>query len=177
MGIPWSWPNDISSRSRPRHTTSKIRIRTIISHCHVGSGYFTRLLFMTLGCVMTLTKGYISLYSMSQCTGSPLLSWNWRIFNAIIVNLPRVRHFLIPSEKGRDLTQSYMTKAPRFLELAMSLLDFSPWIPLGTFSLFALQQQKCQKDIVTTRTTPQKSSITLRLRTDLGLSVGVTTAI
>ena len=24
----------------------------------------------------------------------------------------------------------------RFLELAMSLLDFSPWIPLGTFSIF-----------------------------------------
>ena len=23
----------------------------------------------------------------------------------------------------------------RFLELAMSLLDFSPWIPLGTFSI------------------------------------------
>ena len=26
----------------------------------------------------------------------------------------------------------------RFLELAMSLLDFSPWIPLGTFSILLL---------------------------------------
>ena len=37
-------------------------------------------------------------------------------------------------------------------------------------------QQKCQKGKVTTQTTPQKSSITQRLRTDLGRSVGVTTA-
>ena len=40
-----------------------------------------------------------------------------------------------------------------------------------------LYQQKCQKDKVTTQTMPQKSSITQRLRTDLGRSVGVTTAI
>ena len=39
-----------------------------------------------------------------------------------------------------------------------------------------LHQQKCQKGKVTTQTTPQKSSITQRLRTDLGRSVGVTTA-
>ena len=39
-----------------------------------------------------------------------------------------------------------------------------------------LQQQKCQKGKVTTQTTPQKSSIKQRLRTDLGRSVGVTTA-
>ena len=39
-----------------------------------------------------------------------------------------------------------------------------------------LHQQKCQKGKVTTQTTSQKSSITLRLRTDLGRSVGVTTA-
>ena len=39
-----------------------------------------------------------------------------------------------------------------------------------------LHQQKCQKGTVTTKTTPQKSSITQRLRTDLGRSVGVTTA-
>ena len=39
-----------------------------------------------------------------------------------------------------------------------------------------LHQQKCQKDKVTTQTTPQKSSIKQRLRTDLGRSVGVTTA-
>ena len=37
-------------------------------------------------------------------------------------------------------------------------------------------QQKCQKGKVTTKTTPQKSSITQRLRTDLGRSVGETTA-
>ena len=40
-----------------------------------------------------------------------------------------------------------------------------------------LHQQKCQKGKVTTQTTPQKSSIKQRLRTDLGRSVGVTTAI
>ena len=45
-------------------------------------------------------------------------------------------------EKGRDLTQSY---------------DKSP-----------LHKQKRQKDKVTTQTTPQKSSITKRLRIDLG---------
>ena len=39
-----------------------------------------------------------------------------------------------------------------------------------------LHQQKCQKGKVTTQTTPQKSSITQRLRTDLGRSVGVATA-
>ena len=39
-----------------------------------------------------------------------------------------------------------------------------------------LHQQKCQKGKVTTKTTPQKSSIKQRLRTDLGRSVGVTTA-
>ena len=39
-----------------------------------------------------------------------------------------------------------------------------------------LYQQKCQKGKVTTQTTPQKSSIKQRLRTDLGRSVGVTTA-
>ena len=39
----------------------------------------------------------------------------------------------------------------------------------------ALHQQKCQKGKVTTQTTPQKSSITQRLRTDLGRSVGVKT--
>ena len=39
-----------------------------------------------------------------------------------------------------------------------------------------LHQQKCKKGKVTTQTTPQKSSIKQRLRTDLGQSVGVTTA-
>ena len=39
-----------------------------------------------------------------------------------------------------------------------------------------LHQQKCQKGKVTTQTTTQKSSITQRLRTDLGRSVGVPTA-
>ena len=39
-----------------------------------------------------------------------------------------------------------------------------------------LHQQKCQKGKVTTQTTPQKSSITQRLRTNWGRSVGVTTA-
>ena len=37
-------------------------------------------------------------------------------------------------------------------------------------------QQKRQKGKVTTQTTPQKSSIKQQLRTDLGRSVGVTTA-
>ena len=40
-----------------------------------------------------------------------------------------------------------------------------------------LHQQKCLKGKLTTQTKPQKSSITQRLRTDLGQSVGVTTAI
>ena len=39
-----------------------------------------------------------------------------------------------------------------------------------------IYQQKCHKGKVTTQTTPQKSSITQRLQTDLGRSVGVTTA-
>ena len=37
----------------------------------------------------------------------------------------------------------------RFLELAMSSLDFSPWIPLGTFSI--LHYTKGQKDISSSR--------------------------
>ena len=53
-------------------------------------------------------------------------------------------------EKGRDLTHYY---------------DKNP-----------LHQHKCQKGKVTTQTTSQKSSITQRLRTDLGRSFGVTTA-
>ena len=52
-------------------------------------------------------------------------------------------------QKGGDLTQSY---------------DKSPYTH-GNF-----------KRAVTTQTTPQKSSIKQRLRTDLGRSVGVTTA-
>ena len=36
--------------------------------------------------------------------------------------------------------------------------------------------QKCQKGKVTTQTTPQKSSFTQQMWTDLGRSVGVTTA-
>ena len=39
-----------------------------------------------------------------------------------------------------------------------------------------LHQRKCQKDKVTTQSTPQKSAIKQLLRTDLGRSVGVTTA-
>ena len=39
-----------------------------------------------------------------------------------------------------------------------------------------LHPRKCQKGKVKTQTTPQKSSIKQRLRTDLGRSVGVTTA-
>ena len=39
-----------------------------------------------------------------------------------------------------------------------------------------LYQQKCQRDKVTTQTTPQKRSIKQQSRTDLGRSVGVTTA-
>ena len=39
-----------------------------------------------------------------------------------------------------------------------------------------LYQQKCQRGKVATQTTPQKSFIKQQLRTDLGRSVGVTTA-
>ena len=64
-----------------------------------------------------------------------------------------IRVFVVTTtrrQKGRDLTPSY---------------DKKP-----------LHQQKCQKGKVTTQTMPQKSSITQRLRTDLGRSIGVTTA-
>ena len=40
-----------------------------------------------------------------------------------------------------------------------------------------LYQQKCQRGKAATQTTPQKNSIKQQLRTDLGRSVGVTTAI
>ena len=53
-------------------------------------------------------------------------------------------------EKGRDLTQSYYK---------------SPYT-----------SRNVKKGKVTTQTTSQKHSITQRLRTDLGRSVGVTTA-
>ena len=35
----------------------KICVRAITPHCQVGSEYFTQLLSMTKGCVMTLTQG------------------------------------------------------------------------------------------------------------------------
>ena len=39
----------------------EIGVRAITPHCVVGSGlYFTQLLSMTQGCVMTLTQGHIS---------------------------------------------------------------------------------------------------------------------
>ena len=57
---------------------------------------------------------------------------------------------LLMREKGRDLTQSYYK---------------NPY-----------NNRNVQKGKVTTQTTPQKSSITQRLQTDLGRSVGVTTA-
>ena len=57
--------------------------------------------------------------------------------------------FFIQRQKGGDLTQSY---------------DKSPYTHGNV------------KRAVTTQTTPQKSSIKQRLRTDLGRSVGVTTA-
>ena len=57
---------------------------------------------------------------------------------------------LVLREKGRDLTQSY---------------DKSPYT-----------NRNVQRGKVTTQTTPQKSSIKQRLRTDLGRSVGVTKA-
>ena len=81
----------------------------------------------------------------------------------------------------------------RFLELAMSLLDFSHRIPLGTFSILLqirckekkeeirlspvtktptpTEQSKKQRDNIKT---PPKTLITQLLRTHLGRSVGVT---
>ena len=68
-----------------------------------------------------------------------------------------------------------------FPKLTVSFLDFSSWKKKRKRSDSVLwqkplHQQKCQKGKVTTQTTPQKSSIKQRLRTDLGRSVGVTTA-
>ena len=60
-----------------------------------------------------------------------------------------VRHILRPRQKGGDLTQFY---------------DKSPYTHGNV------------KRAVTTQTTPQKSSIKQRLRTDFGRSVGVPTA-
>ena len=57
--------------------------------------------------------------------------------------------FTVYRQKGRDLTQSY-DKAPALTEISKGQSDNTK--------------------------TPQKSSITQRLRTDLGRSVGVTTA-
>ena len=57
-GVSWPWPKVIPSRSMSQCTHSKINVRAITPHYHVGCWwYFTKLLSMTQGCVMTLTQG------------------------------------------------------------------------------------------------------------------------
>ena len=82
-----------------------------------------------------------------QCTASTL-STNEILFKVTSIHCGKV-HQYTTRQKGGDLTQSY---------------DKSPYTHGNV------------KRAVTTQTTPQKSSIKQRLRTDLGRSVGVTTA-
>ena len=70
-------------------------------------------------------------------------------------------------QKGGDLTQSYDKSPYTNRKRKRKRSDSVPWQK-------PLHQQKCQKGNVTKQTTPQKSSIKQRLRTDLGRSVGVT---
>ena len=63
--------HDFDSRSYLQgqgHSTHipKIRAWAITHNCQVGSGYFTRLLSMTQGCVMTLTQRSKSQYTHTQ---------------------------------------------------------------------------------------------------------------
>ena len=60
--------------------------------------------------------------------------------------------YVVYRQKGGDLTQSYDK------------------------SSYTKRNVKIKKDKVTTQTTPQKRSIKQQLRTDLGRSVGITTA-
>ena len=47
----------------------KIRVRAITPHCQIGSGYyFTPLLSITQGCVMTLIQGHISKFKVTVNT-------------------------------------------------------------------------------------------------------------
>ena len=76
----------------------KIRVRVITPHWQVGSGYFTQLLSMTQGCVMTLTQGHISKVKVLLHTypkpypghNSSLSSWILIIYHTIL-SWPRLR--------------------------------------------------------------------------------------
>ena len=111
---------------------------------------------------LNLWKSNSNLWNSKHC----FQDWNYILWNSnfnlrhsklffeiqtLIIELQRMKFKLlnIPRQKGGDLTQSY---------------DKSPYTHGNV------------KRAVTTQTTPQKSSIKQRLRTDLGRSVGVTTA-
>ena len=65
--------HDLYPRSQCTHT--QIRIRAITPHCHVGSWYFTHLLSMTHGCVVTLTQGHISKIKVTVQAMERPFSW------------------------------------------------------------------------------------------------------
>ena len=122
-------------------------------------------------------------YILTLTWGGPLLIFGQRIkgqchiWSSNFESFPNDIHFFLPY--NNDTSQMYWPwpekdlsrcgvnrlKTKRKRKRSDSVLWQKP-----------LHQQKCQKGKVTTQTTPQKSSIKQRLRTDLGRSVGVTTA-
>ena len=73
--------HDLNPRSfRQGHSAliPKFRVRAISPHCHVGSGYFTQLLSITQGCVITLTQGHtskvkVTVHTYPNSVSGPLL--------------------------------------------------------------------------------------------------------
>ena len=75
-----------------------------------------------------------SLSSTHKTTLSGDLAHNWRV------------HCTRESQSGVLCAMGYSLNAPivetSFTEIAISLLDFSPWIPLGTFSMLLNTREK-----------------------------------
>ena len=118
-------------------------------------------LYVCTSCIMTYTKFSaiknlnLNLYSAKKLRVTP----RSKQCNSIFSKMPG----LIP------ISDYYNNLTDDTLEIKRRRSDPVLWQK-------PLYQQKCQRDKVTTQTTPQKRSIKQQLRTDLGWSVGVATA-
>ena len=104
-GVSWLWAKVISSRSRSQCTVMQKPCPGHYSLLYAWNWIlFHRIVYMTQGCVMTLTQ-VIFPRSGSQCTqvqkpcpchNSLLYAWNWILFQRIVVHDPMVCHDLDP---------------------------------------------------------------------------------
>ena len=68
--VSWPWHKVIHLQGQGHSAhIPKIHVRAITPHCQVGSGYyFTQLLSLTQGCLMTLIQGHISKVKVTVLT-------------------------------------------------------------------------------------------------------------